>query len=115
VPVVQLRTPGDVVPSLGLPSAIGLLGGGPAGMKVAEYVHDALLPGNVDIVNLDGPTYGVAGAHATTNYAADAATSTNQALAGFAASQHEYLPGGPATTYVYSAQRTPGDIWSTLR
>jgi pimeloyl-ACP methyl ester carboxylesterase len=115
VPVVQLRTPGDVVPSLGLASTIGLLGGGPAGLQVAGYVHDALLPGNVDIVNLDGPLKGVAGAHATANYAADAASSTNQALAGFASSQHEYLTGEPSTTYVYSAQRTPGDFWSTLR
>ena len=106
IPVLQLRTPGDVVPALGASSGAGLLAGGPVGAVLAHELHDATVPSNVDIVELGGEWRGPGGAHATSNYANDVGASTDPSVAAFAASQQQYLGGDPSTTVVYSAQRT---------
>jgi len=110
IPVLELRTDGDVVPALGASSAAGFAAAGLPGAVIGAAVHDATVPGNVKIVELPGGWELPWNAHAVTNYVHDAAHVTDPAVSSFVDAHRDFLTGAPATTYTYSAERVGGGV-----
>lgn len=110
IPVLELRTDGDVVPALGASSAAGFATAGLPGAIIGAAVHDATVPGNVKIVELPGGWELPWNAHAVTNYVHDAGHVTDPAVSSFVDAHRDFLTGAPATTYTYSAERVGGGL-----
>jgi uncharacterized protein YukE len=107
IPVLELRTPGDVVPSLGVSSLVGAQIAGPAGASLGAQLHDWMAPDNVQIVNLSGPTTNPLTAHQVRTCEQDiAASAGNPAIQAFANQNSSFLNGAPSTTQLYRAERT---------
>lgn len=110
IPVLELRTDGDLVPTLGAASAAGFGAAGLPGAVIGSAVHDATVPDNVKIVELPGGYSLPWNAHPIANYLADSQHISDPAVANFTTATSGFLTGAPATTYTYSAQRV-GDGW----
>lgn len=114
IPVMELRTDGDVVPMLGASSAAGLGVAGIPGAVIGHAIHDATAPGNVRVVDLPGGYEVPWRAHAIDNYIDDSGKATNPAVSDFVRDHAGFFGGQPATTYTYSAQRV-GAGWVRYR
>lgn len=114
IPVLEMRTDGDVVPMLGAASAAGLGIAGLPGAVIGHAIHDATAPANVHVVDLPGGYEVPWRAHGIANYIDDAGKTSDPAVAGFVRDHAGFFSGAPATTYTYSAQRV-GEGWVRFR
>ena len=105
IPVLELRTDGDVVPTLGAASASGLAAAGLPGAVIGHAVHDATMPDNVTVSELPGSWSLPWNAHKIDNYIAESAHISDPAVGKFVDAHCDFFSGAPATTYTYSAQR----------